>query len=1078
MPLKNDWANGDTFTPAAANDMANIVNNAGTRTAFNVKDYGAVGDGTTNDRAAIHAARDAAGVGGRLFFPKGTYRIEMLSSSASGYKYGSGGLHANTAGQTWDLGSAELVLIGSQQENLITISAPNVSIIGGTLNLSAVADAQYFNAGIAVWSATVATGVVYGTHGSNAAGAAIRNVTIKDASSHGIHILNTNSVIVTGCTMTDFYSVGIFVQTTDATADIYDFLIHGNKFESSSAYATPLYIGANDQPADNFDTAIRRVRRARITDNSCVISRSFVPSGPELGAIQMMNAEDCVIDGNVTDGGAFGITTGFLRRTVISNNTCTGWRGIGIEVAGGLDRVAITGNVIDSDGAGGPFDATTGAQDAGGASKQTIIGISSSGTKNFRNYIIAGNTITGFTTAARTSGVQLFNTSRPSAGGSFENVTISGNNITADGGSANFSALSIFAPTTNLTVNGNSIDGSSRTPSTGVNVAEGSHTGMSITGNNLSNLASAATNLSGTFTDVRFTGNTVRNCTTALTGSGVASATRLVVDSTTPSTSTATAAGTTTLTADSTEVQVFTGSTTQTVRLATTNVLAGRRFTVVNASTGSVTVQSSDASTLQTVNPGNSATFVALQSTPTTVAHWQQTAIAGADVLLLGGALGTPSSATLTNASGLPVSGITASTSTALGVGSVELGHASDTTLSRSSAGVLAVEGVPVVTTSATQTLTSKTLTSPTMTSPKIDGGAGSGSLEVSGSATDQNLNIYCKGAGVVALQSLSHGNILRAVATASAVNYLSVTSQVAGTAPSISSAGTDTNINLNLQPKGSGVVTANNVAVSTNSTTSTHIAQQIELGNATDTTLSRSSAGVLAVEGVDVVLTGGALGTPSSGNLANCTLPASAITVSAATVGQNYFTPGYVSGNYYFCNSLQLTSSGALTNGVVRVSPWVVTASITVTRLFAEFTVAGDAASVFRLGIWNHDPTTGKPSTLVLDAGSISTGTGNAGTVATGGTPGVYEITISQALSPGLYWVGGVTQGVTATQPTIRTCVSTSVPLYCPLGTSLPTAGAIQGSWILTSVTGALGSLAAATVSAINPARIGFKVA
>jgi hypothetical protein len=26
MPLKNDWANGDLFTPAAANDMANIVN--------------------------------------------------------------------------------------------------------------------------------------------------------------------------------------------------------------------------------------------------------------------------------------------------------------------------------------------------------------------------------------------------------------------------------------------------------------------------------------------------------------------------------------------------------------------------------------------------------------------------------------------------------------------------------------------------------------------------------------------------------------------------------------------------------------------------------------------------------------------------------------------------------------------------------------------------------------------------------------------------------------------------------------------------------------------------------------------
>jgi hypothetical protein len=75
--------------------------------------------------------------------------------------------------------------------------------------------------------------------------------------------------------------------------------------------------------------------------------------------------------------------------------------------------------------------------------------------------------------------------------------------------------------------------------------------------------------------------------------------------------------------------------------------------------------------------------------------------------------LGTPSSGTLTNCTGLPVSGITASTSTALGVGSIELGHATDTTLSRSSAGVLAVEGVVVPTVSSTSTLTNKTLTFP-----------------------------------------------------------------------------------------------------------------------------------------------------------------------------------------------------------------------------------------------------------------------------------------------------------------------------------------------------------------------------
>ena len=72
--------------------------------------------------------------------------------------------------------------------------------------------------------------------------------------------------------------------------------------------------------------------------------------------------------------------------------------------------------------------------------------------------------------------------------------------------------------------------------------------------------------------------------------------------------------------------------------------------------------------------------------------------------------LGTPTSGTLTNCTGLPVSGITSSTTTALGVGSIELGHATDTTIARSSAGIVTIEGVNIVTTSSTDTLTNKTI--------------------------------------------------------------------------------------------------------------------------------------------------------------------------------------------------------------------------------------------------------------------------------------------------------------------------------------------------------------------------------
>jgi len=71
-------------------------------------------------------------------------------------------------------------------------------------------------------------------------------------------------------------------------------------------------------------------------------------------------------------------------------------------------------------------------------------------------------------------------------------------------------------------------------------------------------------------------------------------------------------------------------------------------------------------------------------------------------------ALGTPTSVTLTNATGLPIAGLVNSTSAALGLGTIELGHATDTTISRVSAGVIAVEGVTIPTISSTNTLTNK----------------------------------------------------------------------------------------------------------------------------------------------------------------------------------------------------------------------------------------------------------------------------------------------------------------------------------------------------------------------------------
>jgi len=58
------------------------------------------------------------------------------------------------------------------------------------------------------------------------------------------------------------------------------------------------------------------------------------------------------------------------------------------------------------------------------------------------------------------------------------------------------------------------------------------------------------------------------------------------------------------------------------VALPTTGVNAGYSYTIVNQSTGAVTVQSSGLNTITTLLGGQTATFVAKTNTPTTAAQW------------------------------------------------------------------------------------------------------------------------------------------------------------------------------------------------------------------------------------------------------------------------------------------------------------------------------------------------------------------------------------------------------------------------------------------------------------------------
>ena len=200
--------------------------------------------------------------------------------------------------------------------------------------------------------------------------------------------------------------------------------------------------------------------------------------------------------------------------------------------------------------------------------------------------------------------------------------------------------------------------------------------------------------------------------------------------------------------------------------------------------------------------------------------------------------------------------------------GSIELGNASDTTIARSAAGVITVEGVEVVTLSRTQTLTNKTLTSPTLTAPVL-GTPSSGTLT---SCTGLPLTTGVTGTlpvanGGTGITSLAAG-VATFLGTPSSANLATAVTDETGsgalvfaTLPTFGSTGVKFN--------GSTSGTTTVLATATAGTTT------LTLPAATDTLVGKATTDTLTNKTLtSPTLTAPVLGTPASGTLTNCTFP------------------------------------------------------------------------------------------------------------------------------------------------------------------------------------------------------------
>lgn len=185
-------------------------------------------------------------------------------------------------------------------------------------------------------------------------------------------------------------------------------------------------------------------------------------------------------------------------------------------------------------------------------------------------------------------------------------------------------------------------------------------------------------------------------------------------------------------------------------------------------------------------------------------------------------------------------------------------------------------------------------------------------------------------------------------------------------------------------------------------------------------------------------------------------------------------YTPQTLAGNVFpktgayvvLTPGVGTNTSATIGNGNLTLAPLIIQDAVTLVRIGCEVTIVGDAASTFTIAIYGDlGPGAHYPNALLFD----SSATGSASTILangliSGNSATVQEITVAWTLTPGLYWVGGVLQGVTVTQPTFRCPVTPTWQVAT--GTTIPAANTSNTGFKQASVTGALPGTFSSTVT------------